>query len=572
MSNPTQPNLDPVPVSPWRGVAVSAAVVGAVFGVVFFAILGIQFSRWVSLNREDSDRVAVLKQQLQAPGDANERIGEIRQIDLAIRRGTLRWFVLSRRAGLFFLVCLAVFVAGLTAADALQGPQPCRLMNRDRQARQVRQARYATWSVTGMLVLLGLVAGVAALKPIAGPGPAAQAAAPALPSAQEFARNWYRFRGPEGAGISPYTDIPTDWDGPSGKGVLWKTRIPLPGNNSPIVWGDRVFVSGAEQDRCQVYCLDLRTGQVLWTGDVPVIPQEGVQIMEDTGLAACTMAADGARVYAIFATGDLAAFSLDGKRAWHKALGLPDSAYGYASSLETFGGRVIVQFDQGHGEDNRSKVMAFDGATGRLVWERVRPVGGSWTSPIVTRVGQAFQLVTVANPWVIAYDPNTGDEIWKASVAGGDTAPSPICADGLILAIEPYSRVVAVRADGRGDVSETHVAWQSDSGGPDICSPLSDGRHVYLLDTSGSLTVLGLSDGKLVYDQTIEGGFMASPSLVGGEIYLVSQTGTLVRVAAGPSFKELGRCELGEACMASPAFSQGRMILRGSHHVVCIGR
>lgn len=550
----------------------SSAVVGAVFGVVFLAILGVQFFRWMALNREDADRVAVLKQQLQTPGDANERIAEIRQIDLAVRRGTLRWFALSRRAGLFLLICVGVFVSALTAAEWLRGPQPRRPANLHLQERQVRQARYAAWSVTGMLILLGLVAGVAVLAPISGPGQPEQVAAQPLPSAEEFARNWYRFRGPQGAGISPHTDIPTDWDGPSGKGVLWKTRIPLPGKNSPIVWGDRVFVSGAEQGRSQVYCLDLQTGRMLWTGEVPMASQEGLQVMEETGLAACTMATDGARVYAIFATGDLAAFHLDGKRAWHKSLGMPDSAYGYASSLETFGGRVLVQFDQGHGEDNRSKVLALDGPTGRLVWEKARPVGGSWTSPIVARVGGAFQLVTVANPWVIAYDPNQGDEIWKASVAGGDVAPSPICAEGLVLAIEPYSRVAAVRADGRGDVTESHVAWQSDAGGPDICSPLSDGRYVYLLDTSGSLTVLNLSDGKPVYQQAIEGGFMASPSLVGGEAYLVSDKGVLIRVAAGPSYKELGRCDLGEACLASPAFAEGRMILRGQEHLVCVGR
>jgi len=559
-------------VSPWRGTAVSAVVVGAVFGLVFLGLLMIHFGQWLSLNHDDAYKVAVLKQQLQTPGDANERIAEIRHLDLTMRQGTLRWFAFSRRTGLFLLIGVAVFLAGLKAADFLQGPQPRRITNPDRQGQQVRQARYAAWSVTGMLVFLGLGAVMAALQPIVGPVQTEKVVTPALPSAEEFTKNWYRFRGPEGAGISPYTNIPTDWDGPSGKGILWKTRIPLPGHNSAILWGDRVFVSGADKDKRQVYGLDLKTGQVLWTGDVPVVPQEGLEIQEETGLASCTLATDGVRVYAIFATGDLAAFDLAGKRLWHKALGLPDSAYGYASSLETFAGRVIIQYDQGQAEDNKSKVMAFDGASGRLAWEKVRPVPGSWTSPIVARVGQAFQLITVANPWVIAYDPNSGNEIWRGSVVGGDVAPSPICAGGLVLAIEPYSKMVAIRADGKGDVTKTGAAWQSDNGGPDICTPLSDGRNVYVLDTSGMLTVLNLSDGKLVYQQTIEGSFKASPSLVGREIYLLSEKGVLIRVTAGPTFKELGRCELVDTCYASPAFADGRMILRGKEYLYCIGK
>jgi outer membrane protein assembly factor BamB len=132
--------------------------------------------------------------------------------------------------------------------------------------------------------------------------------------------------------------------------------------------------------------------------------------------------------------------------------------------------------------------------------------------------------------------------------------------------------MVAIRADGKGDVTKTGAAWQSDNGGPDICTPLSDGRNVYVLDTSGMLTVLNLSDGKLVYQQTIEASFKASPSLVGQEIYLLSEKGVLIRVTAGSTFKELGRCELGDTCYASPTFADGRMILRGKEYLYCIGK
>jgi len=553
----------------WSKVAVSAAVVGAVFGLVFLVLLVGDFVRWSLAYAADPNQVAAIKRQLQTAAGGDEQIAALRHLDLKIRRETLRWFAFSRRCGLFLLASITVFLAGLKAASYLQGPLPRQPTNLDTQDQQIRQARYARWSVTGMLILLGLGAVVAALQPVVGFVQAETSASP--PSPELFGKNWYRFRGPQGAGISPYANIVTDWDGPTGKGILWKTPIPLPGHNSPIVWGDRVFVSGADKDRRQVYCLDATTGKVLWTGDVPPVPIQGLEVPDETGLASCTMATDGLRVYAIFATGDLAAFDLAGKRLWHKALGLPDSAYGYASSLDVFGGKVFVQYDQGQAEDGKSRLLAFDGASGRQAWEKVRPVPGSWTSPIVAKVGQSHQVITAANPWIIAYAPNTGDEIWRASAVGGDMAPSPICAGGLVLAIEPYSKVVAIRADGKGDVTKSHVAWQSDNGGPDICSPASDGQYMYLLDTSGTLTVLNLSDGKLVYQKDLDVDFKASPSLVGREIYLLSEKGTLVRVAAGPSFKELGRCELGDTCYASPAFAHGRMILRGKEHLYCIG-
>jgi len=569
IQNPSDSSKRVTQEDPWSQTAASVAVVGAVFGLVFLVLLVGDFVRWSMASQADQDRIAAIKRQLQTAGPGDEQIAAIRQIDLKVRRDMLAWFAFSRRCGLSLVVSIAVLLAGLKAAGTLKGPLPRLATDRDRQDRQIRQARYAVWSVTGALVLVGLGAVVAALQPTVGLVEAQPQAPP--PSAEAFAQNWYRFRGPQGGGVSPYTNLITDWDGPTGKGILWKTHIPLPGHSSPIMWGDRVFVSGADKDRRQVYCLDANTGKVLWTGDVPPVPMQGLEAQEETGLAACTMAADGMRVYAVFATGDLAAFDLTGRLRWSKNLGAPDSAYGYASSLEVFGGRVIVQYDQGQADQGKSRLLAFDGASGRLAWEKARPVPGSWTSPIVAKAGQRYQVVTAANPWVIAYDPNTGDEIWRASVVAGDMAPSPICAGGLVLAVEPYAKMVAIRADGQGDVTKSHVAWQSDNGGPDICSPLSDGRYVYLLDTSGMLTVLNLSDGKLVYQQTVEGSFKASPSLVGESLYLLSEKGTLVRVAAGPSFKELGRCELGETCYASPAFANGRMILRGKEYLYCIG-
>jgi outer membrane protein assembly factor BamB len=513
------------------------------------------------------DRITTVKLQPGTGGAAEAQAAEIRQIDLKFRRETLRWTVFSRRCGFLLIISVGLALAGLKAGRALEGPAP-RPAEADRQDSQILRDRRARWAVTGCLAVLGLAGVAAALFP---PTRFVQAeAATPLPSAEQFSKNWSRFRGSQGDAVSPFAFTASDFLHPTGLPVAWKTPIPLPGHNSPIVWNDKVFLSGADKERLQVFCLDAATGKILWTGDVPTTAPKDLEVQEETGLAAPTMATDGVRAYVIFATGDLAAFELSGKRVWARGLGVPDSAYGYASSLEVFGGKVIVQYDQGQADQAKSKLLAFDGATGRPVWEKARPVGGSWTSPIVAKVGPAVQLITAGNPWVIAYDPNSGDELWRANVTGGDMAPSPICVDGKVIVIEPYSKVVALRTDGRGDVTTSGIVWKSDKGGPDIASPVSDGKVVYLLDTDGTLNVLSLADGSSVYQKALDLSFRASPTLMGDRLVLVSEKGTLLWLATGPSFREWGRSELGEECRASPALAGGRLFIRGKQNLICL--
>ncbi len=562
-------SVRPRPATVWSHTALSAAMVCGAFAGVFFVLLAGDFIRWSAASRACQDRIIAINLQPAAGDGAEAQAAEIRQIDLKLRRETLRWTAFSRRCGLLLIISAGLALVGLKASRSLEGPVP-RPADRGGQDSQVVQDRRARWAVTGCLAILGAAGAAAALHP------AVQfvraEAATSLPSAEQSSKNWSRFRGSRGDALSPFALAASDFGlQPTGLPILWTTPIPLPGHNSPIVWNDKVFLSGADRERLQVFCLDAATGKLLWTGDVPTAAPKDLEVMEETGLAAPTMATDGVRVYVIFATGDLAAFDLAGKRAWAKSLGVPDSAYGYASSLEVFGGKVIVQYDQGQADQAKSKIMAFNGATGRPVWEKARPVGGSWTSPIVAKVGPGVQLITAGNPWVIAYDPNTGDELWRANVGGGDMAPSPICVDGKVIVIEPYSKVVALRTDGRGDVTTSGIVWKSDKGGPDIASPVSDGKYVYLLDTDGTLTVLSLADGSSVYQKALDLGFRASPTLVGDSLVLLSEKGMLLWLATGPAFKDLARGVLGEECRASPAFAAGRLFIRSKQNLICLG-
>jgi outer membrane protein assembly factor BamB len=294
--------------------------------------------------------------------------------------------------------------------------------------------------------------------------------------------------------------------------------------------------------------------------------------MEDTGFAAPTPVTDGERVYAIFANGDVVCLDFDGNRVWTRNLGIPDNVYGYASSLAMYRNLLLVLFDQGGADDDLSQLMALDAPSGQTEWQTRRPIPNSWASPIVIHSGQREELITCGNPWVIAYEPVTGKELWRAKCLGGDVAPSPIFASGLVFVANEYACVAAIRVGGEGDVTETHVAWTAEDGLPSICSPLSNGELVFLLASNGVLTCYDTQDGNKVWEQDLEVSFKASPSLVEDKIYLMSEEGVMFIVAAARGYRELGRAELGERANTSPAFMDGRIYIRGKKNLYCIGK
>ena len=300
---------------------------------------------------------------------------------------------------------------------------------------------------------------------------------------EAYAQAWPRFRGPTGSGISAYSDIPQRWNVSDGSGILWKAEVPLPGFNSPIVWQQRVFVSGATADEQAIFCFNADSGQLVWRRDVPPDPAVSgeLKVLEATGYAAPTMATDGVRVYAIFATGDVAAISLDGVEQWRKHIGLPKNPYGHASSLATYRDLLFIQMDQGTARDELSRLIALRGADGEVAWEVIREVPSSWASPIVVEHEGRAMVITGVEPWLIACSPEDGRELWRARRLKGEVGPSPVFVDGVVYAANEMGGIAAVRADGNGDVTETHLVWSTNIGVPDVCSPLVTDQFVLMI-------------------------------------------------------------------------------------------
>ncbi len=403
----------------------------------------------------------------------------------------------------------------------------------------------------------------------------------------EYCRQWPRFRGPEGAGISRTGPVAVTWDVPTGTGVLWKSEVPLPGNSSPIVWGDRIFLTGATPEKLAVFCYESQTGKMLWQREIPSgasPPLDPKKVAKETGFASPTPATDGHRVYAIFAPGDIVAIDYAGNVVWARNLGVPDNVYGHAASLECFGDRVFVQLDQGsRPQEGKSRLYALAGATGEIIFEIPRPVQNSWSTPIVVRWQDRWQLITASTPWLISYDPFSGTELWRFHGMEGDHAPSPVWLDGVVHVGNEYSFWFAVRADGRGDVTGSHLLWKAEENLPDLCSPLAFGDFVILLASWGMVTCYDARSGEKLWELELEGSFLSSPGFAGEYVYVIGeQNHSVAEGVESPSAicwvirpsREGGEIvaenALGEGCTASPAFLNGRLYIRGRKHLICI--
>ncbi len=386
-----------------------------------------------------------------------------------------------------------------------------------------------------------------------------------FPTLAQLKANYPFFRGAEGDGVAAQKNTPTDWNGASGKNILWKVKVPKSGFSSPIIWGDKLFVTGADAQARMVYCYDKNSGKLLWEAAADNIegsPAKMPKVTSDTGLAAPTMATNGSAVFAIFATGDVIALDMSGKRLWARNLGVPDNHYGHGSSLIVYKDKLLIQYDT-----NRSgKLIALNTQTGATTWETARSTKISWSSPILVNTGSRTEVILTTNPNVNGYDPQTGKELWNIACLSGEVGPSAGYADGMVFAGNEYAKLVGIKLG-----ATPEILWEADEFLPEVSSPLAVNGMVYVATTYGVLACIDAKTGQKLWDQEFGDAFYSSPIYADGKVYITDMSGKTHIVKATKDYQLIGTPELGEKSVCSPVFQDGRVYLRGMNQLYCIG-
>ncbi|HSO87022.1 MAG TPA: PQQ-binding-like beta-propeller repeat protein [Draconibacterium sp.] len=384
-------------------------------------------------------------------------------------------------------------------------------------------------------------------------------------TAQNIKNNHNSFRGPFGQGVSFHKNIPTKWDGAAGTNILWKSPIPKHGYNSPVIWGDKIFVSGSDKQTREVYCYNRLDGKLLWTGvadNIQGSPATPPKVTEDTGLSAPTLTTDGNRVYAIFATGDVIAFDMNGTRVWAKNLGVPDNHYGHSSSLIVWDNKLIIQYDTNRG----GKLIALKTATGEEAWQTTRSSKISWASPVLAQVDGKYQVILTADPIVAGYDVQTGNELWQVKCMMGEVGPSVGYADGIVVAANEYAKMVAI------DVKTKAILWEADEYLPEASSPLAYNGLVIVATSYGVMACYDLKTGEKYWEHDVGKTLYSSPMFADGKIYLMDNDGVMRIYEFGKEMKLIAENKLGDKTGTVPAFADGKIYIRGDKNLYCIGK
>jgi outer membrane protein assembly factor BamB len=339
--------------------------------------------------------------------------------------------------------------------------------------------------------------------------------------------------------------------------------------NSPVVWGKRLFLTGADESSRRVFCFETETGSLLWQHEVNEIEGSPSRdklpnVMETSGLAAPTVTTNGLYVAAIFATGDLVCLNMEGKRIWARNLGIPHNQYGHASSLISNENLLFVQYDQ----EEDSRLLAFGLASGDVVWSAKRGAI-SWSSPILVDNRGRMELILTNCKAVDSYDPGTGKMLWNMEGLRGEVAPSAAYSDGVVYVANEYSAAFAIEIGSH--VSKPKLLWQWADVLPDVASPLANEDYLIIASGYGIVDCLSARTGKVLWEHEFDKGFYSSPILVNDRVYLMDRSGVMQVFMMADKFELLGTAAIGEKANATPAFVGDRIYIRGETHLFCIG-
>jgi outer membrane protein assembly factor BamB len=396
------------------------------------------------------------------------------------------------------------------------------------------------------------------------------------------AENWPGFRGPTGQGISTEINLPTSWS--ATENIAWKTPIPY-SCSSPIVWGERVFVTTTTDggESCRVLALARASGNVLW--DVEVFRQKKTNMQPQNSYATPTPVTDGKHVYAVFSEGGIAAVTVEGKPAWVNHDVRHYSQHGLGASPILYKDALIMPFDgSSTGPDkgvgwqtpwDKAMLFAVDAATGKEKWRGQRGLSRiAHTTPLIVNHKGRDVLISTAGDVIQEFDPRSGQRLWTVRAEGEGVSPSPAFGDGLVFASSGFGnpRLRAVKLDRDADETTRTVAWEAKKNVPMIPSFVYVKPYLFAVSEKGIATCFDAATGDVRWEERLEGAFSASPVYADGRVYFLSEAGETTVIQARPEFTLVVRNSLKEPCQASMAVSEGQLFIRTRNNLYCIGK
>ncbi len=386
------------------------------------------------------------------------------------------------------------------------------------------------------------------------------------------AQNWPNWRGPNGDGTSIENNLPTQWD--SITNVKWKSPVPGVGHSSPMVWEDKLFTISAmleTQDRI-LLCYDSNNGDLLWQKTVIKASLEDKH--RDNSFASGTPATDGKLVYVAFLDGEdfvVAAYDFSGKQVWLQRPGTFSSPHGFSCSPVLFENKVIINGNSKKG----GFLAALNKTDGQIIWKVPHNESAhSFSTPIFREMAGKMQMIFGGNKEIASYNPEDGSKYWFVNGPSEDFTSSPVYNEklGLVLISSawPQRFLLAIKPDGTGDVTESHVVWQTKEGAVYVPSPITSNDYVFTTMTNGKVHCIEVSSGKTVWVENL-GKQYSSPVLADGMVYMPNDEGVITVIKPGPTYEYIAKNSIGERMNASPAISNGKIYLRGDKHLFCIG-
>jgi len=400
------------------------------------------------------------------------------------------------------------------------------------------------------------------------------------------AENWPQWRGPQLNGVSAEKGLPTKWT--PEENIAWKLAMPSRTGATPIIWNNHVFLNVALQEKegdLELWAVDRGKGTVMWKKPL----SGGNTMMRKQNMSSPSPVTDGTTVWVMTGTGILKAFDFKGEELWlrdiQKDYGAFGLNWGYASSPLLHQGSLYVQVLHGMKTDDPSYILKIDGKSGKTIWRVERPTNAirespdSYTTPALLRHGSQTEIVITGGDVVTGHDPETGKELWRMNglnpenIASYRIIASPLVAGGLIIAPTRVKPMLAIKPGGSGDITESHKVWSFDRG-PDVPTPVSDGKLLYIVGDSGVVYALDVKTGEPVYgpERLKPGTYSASPVLADGKIYVTSEDGVTSVFAAGPKFELIAENAMNEYTLSSVAVSGGQIFLRTAGHLYAIGK